>query len=99
MRSVDEKFYKTKAWKDCRATYLAEHSLCERCLAKGLIVPARFVHHKVYLTEDNVKDPSISLNHANLEALCHDCHNQEHFADKVEKRWNFDGEGNLSLIE
>lgn len=64
--------------------------LCERCLAKGLVVPARIVHHKIYLTEENYRDPSVSLNLENLEALCQDCHNAEHFGEKKQKRWRFE---------
>lgn len=93
MRSIDNKFYKSKEWAACRSSYIAEHSLCERCLAKGQIVPAEIVHHKIYLTPENYQDPSIALNHNNLESLCRDCHNREHFGDKTERRWEFvDGE-------
>lgn len=35
-------------------------------------------HHKTYLTPDNINDPNIALNWANLEALCHNCHDLEH---------------------
>lgn len=52
--------------------------LCERCLAKGLIVPAEIVHHKIYLTPLNINDPSITTNFDNLEALCRKCHGEEH---------------------
>ena len=93
MKSTDPKFYKSKAWEDCRKSYLASHSLCERCLKKGHIVPAKIVHHKIELNTENVTDPSIALNHQNLEALCQDCHNKEHFGEKVETRWQFDKEG------
>ena len=87
MRSIDESFYKTREWKDCRTGYLDKvNHLCERCLANGLYVPARFVHHKIYLTRENYKHPEISLNFDNLEALCFDCHNNEHF-EKKQKRW------------
>lgn len=92
MRSVDSGFYKSKAWELCRKSYLSEHSLCERCYAKGYITPAKIVHHKIYLSEKNINDPSITLNFDNLEALCLECHNKEHFKSKT-KRWSFeDGE-------
>lgn len=86
MRSIDNAFYRSKAWRQCRESYLQYvNGRCERCLSKGLHVPATIVHHKIYLTEDNYNDPSIVFNFENLEALCRDCHNVEHFAR--EKRW------------
>ena len=57
------KFYKTAAWVNCRKAYLAKvGGLCERCLAKGLIVPAEIIHHKIRLNENNITDPSVTLN-------------------------------------
>ena len=49
------------------------HYVCERC---GGV--ARIVHHRQYITPQNINDPAITLNWANLEALCIDCHNAEH---------------------
>ena len=73
------KFYKTAAWVNCRKAYLAKvGGLCERCLAKGLIVPAEIIHHKIRLNENNITDPSVTLNFDNLEALCRLCHGEEH---------------------
>lgn len=90
MRSINQNFYRSKQWKECRAAYLSQHSLCERCLAKGRIVPADIVHHKIYLTNENLYDPSIALNFDNLEAVCRGCHNDEHFGDKTSRRWRYD---------
>ena len=97
MKSISHAFYKSKQWSVCRESYLATHSLCERCLKKGEIVPAEIVHHKIYLTDQNFQDPSIALNHANLEALCMKCHNQEHFGEKTESRWFFNSEGQFEM--
>lgn len=36
------------------------------------------MHHKVRLTPANLNDPAVSLNWANLELLCDDCHKAEH---------------------
>ena len=72
-------FYKTAAWVSCRKAYLASvGGLCERCLAKGLIVPAEIIHHKIHLNENNINDPSVSLNFDNLEAVCRSCHGELH---------------------
>ena len=53
----------------------------ERCKAKGLIVKGDIVHHKVYLTQDNITDTAITLSFDNFELLCFDCHNKEHNAN------------------
>ena len=74
-----ERFYKSKAWQHTRASYLQSvGGLCERCLKKGLYRPAVIVHHKVYLTAENINNPEIALSHGNLVALCRDCHEAEH---------------------
>lgn len=68
-------FYHSKAWKRLsRAFLLSRNYICERCGQ-----PAEIAHHREYLTAANLLDPSISLNPANLEALCQTCHNAEHF--------------------
>lgn len=36
------------------------------------------MHHKIHLTPENLNDPSITLNWANLELLCKPCHDAEH---------------------
>jgi len=89
-------FYKSKAWKHCRAEYAktANH-LCERCLSKGIIKPGEIVHHKIHLTPDNIQDESISLNPENLELLCRDCHALAH---KPEKRFKVDKLGRIIPI-
>ena len=66
-RGKQSQFYKTGAWVQCRNAYLKSvGGLCEKCLEKGLIVPAEIVHHKIHLNAENLSDPSISLNPANL---------------------------------
>lgn len=72
-------FYDSKAWRDCRKAYRKSvGGLCEKCLAKGLYRAADVVHHRIVLTPENVKQPEVTLNWANLEALCFDCHAEEH---------------------
>lgn len=87
-------FYGTQAWKDCRTAYKSSRGgLCERCLKRGLIVAGSVVHHKIELTEENVNDPSVSLNWQNLELLCRDCHEQHHARDR--RRWKVDELGHV----
>ena len=90
-----DRFYKSAAWKRCRASYLVSvGSLCERCLTKGMIVPATQVHHKIKLTPENINRPEIALNWSNLVALCKDCHLKIH---RKKKRWSVDENGVVTL--
>ena len=89
-----EKFYTTKAWRKCRAAFLAEKGgLCEACLKKGLIVPAEHVHHRTPITPENMNDPRITLDSSNLMALCEECHAEQH----RKKRWRCDALGHVAL--
>ena len=79
MREFAKTFYKSQAWKKCRDAYTkSQGGLCERCRAKGLIVPGVIVHHKIHISEDNITDPSITLCFDNLQLLCRDCHADAH---------------------
>ena len=86
-------FYKSKAWRDCRDAYfISRHGLCERCNCKA----GTIVHHKIYLTPENINDPNITLSFENLELLCQDCHNDEHHGiDAAADGLMFDEDGNL----
>lgn len=85
-------FYKSETWEQCRRTYLQSvGGLCERCLSSGEYNPAKIVHHKIYITPDNINVPAITLNHENLEALCQACHNKEHMGNHT-RRYSI-GEG------
>ena len=49
---------------------LIDGGLCEECKQEqGYIV-----HHKIYLTEQNINNPLISLNPDNLKYVCKRCH-------------------------
>ena len=87
-------FYKSKEWQRCRSEYLSRvGGLCERCEAKGIIRPARIVHHKDYIDINNITDPSVLLSFDNLEALCQDCHNMEHHPSS--RRYKIDEYGRV----
>lgn len=73
---TQKQFYHSKTWRRLsRAFLLSRNYICERCGK-----PAEIAHHKRYITPENLTDPAITLNPANLEALCLDCHNTEHFS-------------------
>ena len=96
-RDFAKDFYNSKAWRDCAKGYKAERfGICERCgRPKGKIV-----HHKVRLSEENINDVTVTLNQENLELLCIDCHNAEHFKKHsgVPEGFTFDINGQLVPI-
>jgi 5-methylcytosine-specific restriction endonuclease McrA len=89
-------FYKSAAWKRARQQVITRsNGLCERCKARGIYKPGYIVHHKEYITPDNISNPNITLNLDNLEYVCEDCHNKEHHRNDKKKRYAFDEAGNL----
>jgi len=76
-REFAKNFYNSKIWRDTQKLYKqSKFGVCERC---GRPHIEMIVHHKVYLTPENIIDPDIALNFDNLELLCIVCHNKEHF--------------------
>jgi len=72
-----QQFYKSSSWIKCRNSYIQERinvdgGLCEECHKK----PGYIVHHKMILTQGNITDSDISLNHNNLKYVCKECHDQ-----------------------
>lgn len=101
-------FYNSKEWQAVRqAVLMRDKYLCQKCHTH----PAEEVHHKIYLTQQNIYDESISLNAANLISLCRDCHQNEHkhsrtnqrlinkdirdMANKLDTEYIFDANGQL----
>lgn len=94
MKEWAKSFYKSQAWKRCRAAYAASvGGLCERCLSRGMYTPGVIVHHKIVLTPDNISDPSVTLNWDNLELVCRDCHAELH--DARRRRYKVDPNGGV----
>ncbi len=88
-REFSKAFYKSKAWERTRIAYNKyKCGICERCGSAGDIV-----HHKIHITPHNINNPKITLDWTNLELLCQDCHNKEHFKQK--RRYSFDKNGNI----
>ena len=100
MKSIDGAFYRSRIWERCRKEYAKSvGGLCERCYAKGLIVPGVIVHHKIHLNADNFNDPSIAFNYDNLEYLCLYHHNLEHGITGKKKRYKIDDDGNVLIFD
>lgn len=75
MKEFAKRFYKSKAWRSCRAAYIAQRrlidgGLCESCKQE----PGYIVHHKIILTPENIHDPEVALNHQYLAYECKACH-------------------------
>lgn len=72
------KFYCSKAWRDlCFNLKIERGCTCCNC---GKVYDTSYLigHHTIELTEENVNEPSISLNPELIEIKCFDCHNKEH---------------------
>lgn len=96
MRQFAEIFYKSAAWVKCRNSYMKSVGcLCEKCLEEGKIVPAEEVHHKIFLTPENINDPGLTLSSDNLIALCREHHRREH---GTQKRYKVDEMGRVTAL-
>lgn len=87
------KKYKSKRWEKLRLLKKNISPFCERCLLNGVYTPARIIHHKEYITDLNYLDDNVFFNLDNLESLCQDCHNKEHFGEK--ENYTFDDNGDI----
>lgn len=90
-----KKFYNSKAWIKCRASYIPKvFGLCEHCEEPGYILD-----HIEEININNINDPSITLNHDNLQFLCTSCHNKKTFgaAEVVREGLMFDTNGDLII--
>lgn len=94
MREFSKKFYKSKQWRKCRQQYIdsriiIDGGLCETCHQRlGYIV-----HHKTWITPDNINNSEITLNQDNLKYDCLVCHNKEKEFEKEEIKYIFDENG------
>ncbi len=96
MKQFAKEFYQSKAWRDVRNyVFKRDFGICVRCGEIGEIV-----HHKKYLTPNNINNPSISLNPDNLELVCRVCHALEHEGQKaIATNLQFDKDGNIYEIK
>ncbi len=88
MKAYAKAFYTGKAWKKLSRLYMTmKNYICERCGKPGEIC-----HHKTYITPHNIHDINITLNIDNLECLCKDCHNKEHFLQETKSIFDENGQ-------
>lgn len=90
-------FYHSAAWKRSRRAYIAyrraiDGGMCEVCHNQI----GDTVHHKIWLTNDNVDDQNIALSFENFCLICRDCHAKEKDPKcNPAGRYIFDSEGNI----
>ena len=78
-------FYNSSPWLKVRLEVLKEQNHeCQRCKAKGKYTKAKTVHHKKYVR----KHPELALTKSNLEAICDDCHYDEHHRVTIKAQLN-----------
>lgn len=53
------------------------------------------VHHVEWLTPENINDPKIALDFANLAFVCNTCHNRIKNPKNNKKRYHFDADGQM----
>lgn len=97
MKEYAAKFYKSPAWKKCRAAYAKSvGGLCEVCLDAGIVRAGEIVHHKVHINPENISDPTVILDWSNLQLVCRDCHAKLHGA-REGRRYRLDEMGRVIL--
>lgn len=100
MREFAVEFYKSKAWKQCRAEYARQRRhLCENCLEHGMIRPGEIVHHVIPLTPENIESPEVALSFENLRLLCRECHAAEHNERLKDRRYSVEPDGRVIARE
>lgn len=67
-----EPFYNSAAWLRARAQQLAEHPLCEDCIAENRTTAASEVHHRIKYK----LRPDLGTSPENLASLCRSHHSR-----------------------
>lgn len=95
-RDWQHEFYTSKKWKKVRADAIKKNKIkynctipvCEKCENKITNKRGNFGkvvgHHKIEINQDNMYDEAITLNVDNVQCLCHMCHNEIHFGEKLD---------------
>lgn len=79
-----ETFYKSKEWEAFRQVIIAERTrpdgyIYDEETGRPILRPYDLIlHHKKFLTEDNVNDATVAFNPDNIEVVSHRTHNRLH---------------------
>lgn len=71
-RHANTEFYQSGAWRKLRTKKLLQQPLCEECLKHNCHTPAQMIDHIRPINEGGA-----ALDLANLQSLCHTCHNRK----------------------
>ncbi len=98
-REFAKAFYNSTEWKQCREQYIKsmpkyKRGLCEQCYRKGKHVLGEELHHKIWLTPNNIHNKNVTLNHDNLILLCFECHREAH-NERKPNQYIFNDKGEL----
>lgn len=91
-RIWQQKFYKSKKWRDLRSKKMEANKLqyndiichCDKCKSRirkngNDRRGYTFVDHIIEINENNKNNNNVILNINNLQVLCHSCHNSKTF--------------------
>lgn len=90
-------FYDGKKWNKLRKKYIEDRQaidggLCETCHeAVGVIVH----HNDIWIDENNIDNPDVTLNYDNLKLDCIACHNREKKDEQERERYRFGPDGEV----
>lgn len=94
MKDFARKFYKSKEWQKLRKLALIRDNYMCFCGQ-----PAKIVHHKVEITQENIYKSDVVLNLDNLISVCKKCHEEIHYGIGIkrntQKGYMFDETGNI----
>jgi len=103
-REFAKNFYNSNNWKKVRKSFIKlrmgmDGGMCQECHER----PGEIVHHRVWLTPDNIDDANVTLSYSNLEYVCHACHDKIHgnlseISDKL-VQYDFTPDGQLVVRE
>jgi len=69
-RQPGHNLYQTKRWRRLRRQVLSEEPLCRMCQQVGKVTPSDTVDH----IREHKGDKALFWDRANLQGLCHTCH-------------------------
>jgi len=90
-RLIVTSFYKSKAWRMARDSYLKENPLCVKCKEEGKITLATVVDHKIQINRMNPYDTQDGrypdpLDRSNFQSMCLSHHNQKSAMERHGKK-------------
>lgn len=90
---TNPKFYTSRTWRKFREVVITESGgMCSKCNRVYPDTSQLEVHHKKYLKNDDYNKPELAYNLANVEVICHECHNKEH------SRFGYDAPKEVILV-